>query len=67
MCLSHADAHETATITSGVHESIGQLTEGANSTGDASKQVLELSRGLYQQADQLKAQVAGVVSSVRQS
>ncbi len=47
MCLSHADAHETATITSGVLESIGQLAEGANSTGDASKQVLELSRGLY--------------------
>lgn len=61
------NAQETATITSGVLASIGQMAEGANSTGDASKQVLELSRGLYQQADQLKAQVAGFVSSVRRS
>ncbi len=61
------NAQETATITSGVLASIGQLAEGASSTGDASKQVLDLSRDLYQQADQLKAQVTGFVSSVRQS
>ena len=61
------NAQETATITSGVLGSIGQMAEGAASTGEASKQVLELSRGLYEQADQLKAQVTGFVSSVRQS
>ena len=60
-------AQETASITAGVLNSVGQMADGASKTGQASKQVLEVSSGLYQQADQLKAQVAGFVSSVRQS
>lgn len=60
-------AQETASITAGVLSSVGQMADGASKTGQASKQVLEVSNGLYQRADQLKAQVAGFVSSVRQS
>ena len=61
------NAQETATITSGVLISIGQVAEGASSAGHASKQVLNVSHSLSQQADQLKQQVTKFVTSVRQS
>ena len=59
------NAQDAATITTGVLDSMGQMAEGANSTGQASRRVLEVSSGLADQASQLKDQVAGFVKSVR--
>ena len=59
------NAQDTAQITSGVLTSMGQMAEGASSTGQASKQVLDVSKGLYDQAGQLKERVTDFVKSVR--